>query len=539
MIDTFSKEKNKILSKLRNLKERLIYIENNFELDLGDIKTKVDKSIDNILNEKFSMAFFGAFTDGKSSTLSALTKRLDIKIAPEPMTDEIKEYEYKDYYIIDTPGLFSENFIHDDKTKKYISESNIILYVVDSVVPLKESHYNIVRWLLHDLDKLESTIFVINKMDEVADLDDEEDYRRASEIKKKVVYDTLDNIVDLKARPKIVCISANPFDLGLEYWMSKETEYLRLSHIEELINEIDSFISKRRDELLIKAGFSVIRDSIEVILKKINELKENVAKQIKLFSNQKNELENKLDSFSKDVNRKYENIKNEIINLREDILSKINSSVDAKDLNNQIISAVGEDGYLLNEKINSIIMKNTQGLYDEEKRILKDIEMSIEFHDDIQKKIIGMSANVLSKLSQKILEQSSRTLADMILKVRDLSGLSIKFKPWGAIKWGERIIKFCRFLNTLPLILDVITTITNIHSERKFVEKKDEVIKEVEGLFKDFITSFSLEEYINSYFPLINETMNIKRNIDLELNNYIQLKERLDGSIVELERILI
>ena len=48
-------------------------------------------------------------------------------------------------------------------------------------------HKNIlhtIKWLLSEIDKTDSTIFVINKMDEVADLEDNTDFLKNSRIKR-------------------------------------------------------------------------------------------------------------------------------------------------------------------------------------------------------------------------------------------------------------------------------------------------------------------------------------------------------------------
>jgi len=78
---------------------------------------KIQRTIEDLKNEKFRIVFFGGFTDGKTTILSALLNRTDLKISPAPTTDKIEEYQFEDYIIIDTPGLFSDNIEHDEKTK--------------------------------------------------------------------------------------------------------------------------------------------------------------------------------------------------------------------------------------------------------------------------------------------------------------------------------------------------------------------------------------------------------------------------------------
>ena len=238
-----TQEKENMIQKLESLHQKLKRVETEFSIDLSALISKVEKSKNNIKNDIFSIAFFGAFSDGKSTILSVLIDKLDIDISPEPSTDKVQPYEFEDYKIIDTPGLFSENLIHDKLTKKYISEANIIIYTVDSVNPLKNSHLQTVKWILTDLKKFDSTIFVINKMDEVSDLEDDDDFQRNENIKKKVVSDIVHEIIGVDEELKIACVAADPFEQGLEFWKTNDN-YKKLSRIEKLEILISEFTQR-------------------------------------------------------------------------------------------------------------------------------------------------------------------------------------------------------------------------------------------------------------------------------------------------------
>ena len=78
------------------------------------------------------------------------------------------------FEIIDTPGLFGtkekeidgKDVRFSEITERYLSQAHIILYLTGAVVPIKDSHSEVLKHILRDLNKLDSTIFVINKMDE-------------------------------------------------------------------------------------------------------------------------------------------------------------------------------------------------------------------------------------------------------------------------------------------------------------------------------------------------------------------------------------
>ncbi len=536
MIKCFSEEKKKILDKLYNLNKKVNGIENSLNVDLNQVKGKIERGIENIKKEKFSLAFFGAFSDGKSTLLSALTHKLDIKITPGPTTDKVTTYSWGDYFIIDTPGLFSDNLMHDELTKKYISEANVILYTIDSVNPLKESHHSTIKWLIEDLDKINSTIFIINKMDEVSDLEDNKDFKINCNIKKKVVEHTLKEITFQKYQAKALCIAADPYEAGLPKWFKKNEEYKKLSRIDNVTKEIKLIISNK-DKLILNAGFSIINESIVNIKRQLNEQKHVINEQIEILDNQIKEIKNRLDTLGKDIRRNYINIKEEIINQREEIIEGIIASKDLKDIAFLINAKIGGDGYILKENINITIMKYTNILKDEENKHIESIEKSLEYNRGNQDMLVKSFAKLGAKFGEEILSKSSRTLGDVVLKFRDISKLPIKFKPWGALKWGNRIKGFGKVLKGLPLITESLYITMKYYNEKKLKNETNKLINEIEFIFRTFIESFTIEEYIDTYFISIQK-MNIARNtlLDSKAKN-IEVEETIDKVIMELEKI--
>lgn len=92
---------------------------------------------------------------------------------------------------------------------------------------MKESHKDTVQWVLRDLNKLSSTVFIINKMDEVADLRDEEEFNHHAIIKKDNLLGKLDRFIQLTVDERkginIVCLASNPNGRGLDFGFEKKT----------------------------------------------------------------------------------------------------------------------------------------------------------------------------------------------------------------------------------------------------------------------------------------------------------------------------
>lgn len=544
MIETFANEKEKILQKLDFLKNNLKKLEDEFDLDLTELIQKVKKGISNLQNEYFSIAFFGAFSDGKTTILSAITHRLDLKIAPEPTTDKIIPCKFGDYIFIDTPGLFSEVLMHDELTRKYISEANVIIYTLDPVNPLKESHHPVVKWLLSDLLKIDATIFVVNKMDFITDLDDEGDFIKGSEIKKKVVIDTLADIVSLKKEPKVLCIAGDPAGKGLPFWFERMEDYKRLSRIDELFREIESFVKQYRDKLIMKAGLSVIRDSVDKTIEKLEGIRDDIEKEIKITTNHAEEISSESKILTHDINKGYTNIKEEIHNLRKEIILSLDSAKDIESLRNTVNREIGEDGYIINDKIYTIIQKYTVSLYENEEKFLKDMENSLEYHERMNEKLLKSLSDAGAKYGAKILDKSKSQLMKKLFEVRRTLKLDklIKFKTGGeaakwAAKWAGRLQKLGRFLKYLPILIGVLELIMKIYSEHKFKEELNNIKKEIEELFKGFINDFSIEEYVKTYFPEKKEYEKTYNDLEATIKNYHEIHYKIKESISKLREL--
>ena len=183
-------KENNIFSRFNRLRE-IIQKGSSMGIELTGVLKKINNVLDTINSSEINIALIGSFSDGKTSAIAGLFGEVlsNMKIAADESSDEISIYRYnalgKNFRIVDTPGLFGtkekeiegKEVRFSDITTKYLSEAHVVIYVCDAVNPLKESHAGTIRHIMRDLGKLESSIFVINKMDEAGyDLTDEADF---------------------------------------------------------------------------------------------------------------------------------------------------------------------------------------------------------------------------------------------------------------------------------------------------------------------------------------------------------------------------
>ena len=204
MINTVNKFKEQQSNSVKVLESLKIYLENGEKIGV-DIDDSLIKKLNNAINDvetkKLKVALIGGFSEGKTSIAAAWIEKLDksnMKISHQESSDEVLVYEVgNDIELIDTPGLFGfkEKFNSDmnaiekykDITEKYVSEAHLVLYVMNSINPIKDSHKDDLNWLFRTLNLLPRTVFVLSKFDEIVDV---EDYKE----KRDILYNHLTSL---------------------------------------------------------------------------------------------------------------------------------------------------------------------------------------------------------------------------------------------------------------------------------------------------------------------------------------------------------
>ncbi|RKZ23641.1 hypothetical protein DRQ18_00095 [bacterium] len=547
----FVKRKKKLLNLLRKVYETVESLEEELkkekiEFEPSELKEKIKKGIDNLEKKRFIIACFGAFSDGKTSLLTMIMHKLgipydieDMLISPEPTTDRIHYYQSRDYLLVDTPGMFSEKILHEEKTKKFISEANVVLYVVSQENPLKESTHKVIKWVMQDIGKADCTIFVINKMDKIADMDDPEDFFEKCRIKQKVVEDTLNQILEKDGEYRMVCISADPFGKGVQYWIEHMDEYDKLSNLDELLYKMEDFVRRAKEDLILLGGISVIKDIAGRCLEEVKECQKELNDLIENLEGQVEEIEYRIGELKKEISESHQNIIDDLINLRDNIISGIQAAPDLKELENVCRKEIGKEGYILEAKIEQIIKKYTEGIKREEEGIFKDIENSLEFHQKIEDKFLKTFSSMSKEGGRFLKVISTRKLADAILRTRNVLRIRFKFKPWGAIKMAKTIKSFGRMLAVVGVLLDGALVIKKIWDEKKLESSKKEIVDGIDEGFRKIVKEISRESYINTYFSELKDVEGIQRDVRSQLERYVSLQNILARAENTLRKILM
>lgn len=556
--------KQKILQKLNSLYE-IVKQGENVGLDFHFVLEKLERVKKVVDDGIVKIVLLGSFSDGKTSAIAGLLGKLEdsMKIDETESSDEIIVYRplglKKGFEIVDTPGLFGskekridgQSVRFSDITKNYISEAHIVVYLCDAVVPLKDSHVEIVKKVLRDLNKLDSTIFVINKMDETdVDMLDDDDYARVSEIKKNNLIGRLRTTINLtpdeEKKLKIVCISADPKGKGLKYWLEKWQDYKKRSRIDLFRNAVDDVV-EQTDALKIKADTSdnSVKEMLDGVCQGIDAECVPMKRAVESSKQVLKSLEEDSDQLKKDLQLNRQNANRRLIELQNRLVSEINGmnqdsfgSFIEKEIGVQTNKENGKSEvsfWILENSIRQVFEEcgaNNQSAID-----LMDKKVDFEGAFNESNKIVD---DALKKGLEKGAAEGAKYFgnvnvnAEMVKNARNVLAKGYKFKPWGAVKFAGKLNNlakgFAKVLEKAPVFIaafvEALSWWGKYRSSQNLKELKEKLKKVINDLFAEYSTLMNDSEYFENLAPGYVELLNVIKSQKDELD---KLQKKIDG----------
>lgn len=528
----FACDKQIALDTLSRL-EALIRQLGGLGLDVKDDLTKVASAVKAIEGDVLRIALLGAFSDGKTSVVAAWLGQVldDMKIDMDESSDRLSVYRPAGLpdkcEIVDTPGLFGdkertvdgEQVLYADLTKQYISEAHLVLYVVDATNPLKDSHGEIVRWLLRDLNKLGATVFVINKMDEATDLTEEDLFREQAAIKHENIVGKLKRFAALTPEEirqlRVVCIAANPNGRGLPYWFGRPAHYEARSRIGQLKTMTQDVLSVQVPAVLrAKTGLDVVRDLVArklvVAQAQLDEL------MVFEGSNQleRNRIREDIKQGRSEVKRVADAMFVELQALEARLLAKLRP-LELADLQPYLEDEIGmtgpDVGFKLQLRIKAIVDRYSEQANIVTERIAKDIELQLDAGVSFVERLGGQALGLTGQAIKGVQALPTAVIREGIVAARDLlghiTGISIRFLPWEAAKLAGTISKWA---GPVAAGIQVITEVWQAHQalerEQALQKHKDGISTMVKESFKTVYDLLRSDEVVQATFaPQLKE----------------------------------
>ena len=558
-LELFLNQNNKALALLDKLR---VFLEQGAALGVNidpTLLSKLEHASQNLAKDKLKIALIGGFSEGKTSIAAAWMERLDkssMNISQQESSNEVKVYEVDDNFVlIDTPGLFGfkEQYNADinamekykDITRKYVSEAHLVLYVMNSTNPIKDSHKDDLNWLFRTLDLLPRTVFVLSRFDEVADVEDEASYAQHLQVKRNNVESRLRESIDASdaevATLSIVAVAANPFDMGTDYWLERLGQFKTLSHIASLQQATASKIQSSGGPAAVvdQARKSVILDVLHKELPVAVENDQRLGDEVE-----------RLSGVSRTLSRQLVGAKSQIGEVRiglRDFVSRYFSGLimRTEGLTQETFKEffereIGRDGVMVTTRLQNEFDRQLNGVSQELSRMRLSFDSEI---DHFNTNVINLGKQGVNYVIKGNLINNGSILAarDGIVNVAKTLGVdlgkALKFKPWGAINLAKNLNGI---LSVAGLALEAWDSYERKKREDQFRQAIAEMVDNFNNQREELLTMIQDVSFEERFFPdyasLDANAADVQVAIDTQKKLREQFREwRQTGELIEAE----
>lgn len=528
------------LEALREKTKKLLVDTNNSEL-AKQMTQELSLAND---REKLRLAFVGQYSSGKSTIISALTGRTDIKIDANVATDKVSEYEWNNIILMDTPGILAGKVeSHDEDTKNALKECDLIFYVLTSQLfdDVVFNNFIDLAYNQHFADKM---FIVINKMNMESG-----EFNQLS----NTYMQSLDKIFNERGYNvhdfPIAFIDATDY---LEGQNDSDEEFIQLSNFEHFIDMLNAFVANKG---VIKKQFDTPIRVLQSYLKNI--VVSTIDKTLSDFYTQfEMKLSHSLNEVKRDVNNVLATFDSsamaEVIRLSNDIgyIEETNWKNKQKKLDSKLVHIISETS----SDIENTINQN----YD---RLLSDMnefsakDSLVKYYDTLETKIsspnisieekknLTMQRNCLSLLKKGgvkisgmapgvdkffggISQASGSKLHEAVLNIGHFFGKS--FKPWEGVRWAANIAKVAKF--GVP----VITAGIDIWMQLREDSKETQRLNQIKESKEQFVTTYQIEinkiksQFEKYLYTVLENYVNKRNEINKSKEELIQASKRND-----------
>jgi GTP-binding protein EngB required for normal cell division len=523
-LNTFEAQKSKALDVLELLAR---FIDEGMDLGVQihpDLIQKLDKARQDIEGEKLKIALIGGFSEGKTSIAAAWLEELDKKsmnISQQESSSEVAVYNFKDkIQIIDTPGLFgfkekmnastAEIEKYKDITKRYVSEAHLVLYVMNSANPIKESHSEDLKWLFKTLGLLPRTVFVLSRFDEVADVEDEVDFQEKYAVKKASVLQRLGDVLALTPQEvqsvSLVAVAANPFDLGISHWLANLSEFRKISRVGELQRATTSKMEVNGGTLALanETKKTIIADVITKQLPAAEQAYAALHREAQRITEIKNNQLRELDNVARDIQNARIKLRGRILRYFEDLQLQMRN-VGMETFDALMHREVGGEGCLIEQRIQEIFNDEVQSISSDLHRVRLDVNTEIQHFESL---VGSMSKQGLKVLSQPGLINNKTVLIarDGVVAAAKTVGLDLgkmlKFKPWGAHNLAKGL---GTGLAAVGLVMEAWDSYKEMERRDLFAKAIEQMISDLKQQANEIIGLIDGPDFQTKFFPTLAE----------------------------------
>jgi GTP-binding protein EngB required for normal cell division len=542
-LHTFNTQKNSTLNILKQLHAFLLQGEGlGVNID-SSLVNKLDTAIKSLSDENLKIALIGGFSEGKTSIAAAWMERLDqstMNISQQESSDAVSVYNVSNgLQLIDTPGLFGfkEKINADsaaiekykDITKKYVSEAHLVLYVMNSTNPIKDSHQDDLQWLFRTLNILPRTVFVLSRFDEVADVEDVAEYNENLCVKKENVVSRLKDLVNLEQDEvdnlSVVAVAANPFDMGTEYWLNNLEKFKQLSHIDSLQAATNEKVASNGgvESIVIEAKNSIVRDVLNEELPLAIENDKKIGQEVDKMLDVVDTMKVKLTKTQGLIADSRVGLRDFVTNYFSDLILQVQGT-DLETFNAFFQREVGDEGVVISSKLQSEFDRYLRSANLEVKSMASSFTQEVNHFNDAvlgygkQGADLLLKSNVINNTSVIAARDGIKSLAGLV--GMDLSKL-LKFKPWGAMKAANAMNGV---LAVVGIAFEAWDSYKQAQREEKFQAAVKEMVDNFNNQRKELLELINNDGFISQFFQSF---IDLEKGVtELESNLAVRTEQR-------------
>ncbi|MEM9923142.1 MAG: GTPase [Cyanobacteria bacterium P01_D01_bin.50] len=467
-----------------------------------------------------TVAFIGQYNAGKSTTISALTGRRDIRIDSDIATDKTANYDWNGIQIIDTPGLFTDRKDHDEITYQAINKADLLVFCLtymlfDSVTVenfKKLAYEKGYRWKM---------MLVINKMSDEAGEEAQKIVNYRKSLTEAIKPHNLDEF-------PVCFIDAKDYCEGVD----EDEEFLiEISRFQTFIDALNNFVEKRAAlakfdtpvrialSLVDEAQLKLTRDSTEdaTFLEVLTRLSRTVRKE-------RDRLKTKVKSIALEMSAA-------IAKEGSILASAVGTEQDFEKINKQSELNVEQQYEQAETKLQNAVNSAVEDIREEVKEVLQG-NLIQAFIACLEKAENVSAENVASSSNRQRLKEQ----VDFLQKIGETAGLNVnrfatnsaniagkgfltsmnvagsglhqtvlavgkfvgfKFQPWQAVGIAKGIGNAAIFLGPALAIISIGVDCQQMHKEqereKKIADTKWEITSEFQKIAKDLENQIELQ----------------------------------------------
>jgi len=446
-------EKRIALSKRRLLE---LYIDNGY----SDEAERLKSALENISeNNTIRIVFIGQYDAGKSTIISALTSDDSIKIDSDVATAYVCDYSWNNVILTDTPGLYSGNTEHDNRTIEAIKTSDLLIYSITSDLFNQYTKVDFERWAF-EIGYAGKMFLVINKMSKEAGVYDDLVTNYKTTLNKALMPHSINEFYNS-------FVDAKDYKDGIR---ENDQTLIDFSHFEDFVIQLNAFIKNKGILGRLDTPVKILKSSIDEMDQKVLDDDKDRA-----FSALLSRIEKRIDQqrsqFQIDSRRI---IKAELkaikekgyalsrdygvkeIAFSEDDFNELISST-CESINSELSQLCDSNVQTLNEEVENVLysqpasyfLNSIEGSYSEKKSLFEKQEVRVA---RIQ---IESIKNIIEGITGKTISLATKTgtqSAGFFIKASEASGsalqqftykagkfLGYKFKPWQSANIAKNV----------------------------------------------------------------------------------------------------